>query len=110
MVWASQSTSGRLKSPLNQKIDFLNLFLTFLISSQITSFASKDKSGALYAEHKISWDLPGIFIFTKTVSEVEILSILILLKHFFTQIKTPPPFFLLYLYGGYRTHPGLVLH
>ena len=89
----SQSMSGRLKSPLNQKIDFLNLCFTLKISSHKSLLLSKDKSGALYAEHKITGDLPGILIFTKIDSETLLFSIKTLLKIFFTQITTPPPLF-----------------
>ena len=91
MVFEFQSMSGRLKSPINQKTDFLNLSFISLISLHISRHWLWDKSGARYAQHTIKGGLFRIGTLAKTVSETLPFAIKILLKIFLIPMRTPPP-------------------
>ena len=55
------------------------------------SVSVKERSGALYAQHKMMGDFLGMVILTKIDSEILLLQIRVLLKIFLIAIKTPPP-------------------
>ena len=87
-----QSMLGRLKSPASQKWAFLNLSLISAISSMRSAHWSKGRSGDLYAQPRMMGGFLGTFNFTKMDSDFVPFLMKILLRDFFTQRITPPPF------------------